>query len=215
MHSVFKLGVMLLFCVFTLNCKAESNTVFLTKGESAEVTYWKYPVENGTVIDKEQYRSLRQEMTIGYHEYVITNDSDDYAFVWFGEEDFKRYIFAPKGDFSMYTVFCECTSTMQILDPIKEFSRLYIKFIKLMKPHSEFRIVVFDDKNEFDEEIVLKSIQYAKKSDTLLSDDTYMVDVLLKYVTGYPRDLIVLNMDAFNNQVYNAPNGYLIKKRGK
>lgn len=213
MKRMLKLSLILLSCGFALNCNAQNKDLYLTKGESAEITYWKYPVGDGAIIDYDQFFSLSQKSTIRSHEYIITNDSNDYAFVWFGESDFRRYVFKPAGDYSIMQVLYEFPSTAIVKEPSKIFSIPFLNFLKTIKPHAEFHIVVFDDEDDFDEDLVFSSIHYIKKVDTILGVDETTFKYILEYKFGYQEDMIVLNMDVFRNQIYKLGNkGYLIRK---
>lgn len=169
----------------------------LVKEYSTMVSYV-FPSEN---IQSEKVANSRREIVhqnTYVDKYVLYNNTDDYSFVWFGPEDFKRYMFRPLFDFSIMSIMYEYGSTLTIQFPSTCFVTPFWDFIKIVRPHEQFTIYIFDRENDYTEELVENSIRYISLKETFLSDDKFTLEKMLNL--AYNRDEIIVDMKSFLNQ---------------
>ncbi|MCM1176908.1 MAG: hypothetical protein NC115_11450 [Bacteroidales bacterium] len=141
--------------------------------------------------------SMSETKNIRIYRYLFENKSDDYCFVWFGQEDFRIYMFRPLFPLSIMTTVYEYGSTL-VMDPDVVLTIPFITFYKVVGPSEKFTIYVYDDKDGFCAPLVEKSVQYISKKDTFLSENEHDFCKLME--CGYKDDSVILNMESFKLQ---------------
>lgn len=173
-----------------------TDSLSLVKEAVIECPYVEYPFDNGERITMDNIETVENKR-VACHIYVFHNNTDDYAFLWFGQEKFNLYMNRPLFPLSIMSMIYEYGSTL-VMDPQKAFITPFLTFYKIVEPKEKFRIYIYDENNEFSEDIIYSSIRYIRRDRTFLVDAEQTFGEMLNW--GYRNDEILLSVKSFIRQ---------------
>lgn len=192
--------LLILFCTclnLSFNQCPQTDSLELLKESVIESHYMIFPFDNDERITWDNI-SMAEQKKISCHSYVFENNTEDYAFLWFSQDGFNLYMYRPLFPLSIMSIIYEYGSTLTIDDPSAAFITPFLDFYKIVKPKETFHIYIYAEDNDFSEEVISKSIQYIRRSDTFLVNDNHTFSQMQEF--GYKKDAILLSMKSFIRQ---------------